>query len=132
MFNRVVFFFKQKTAYEMRISDWSSDVCSSDLEIPRRSERLCSEHLELIVVEDEGEFQPQECGEQPEPYEQRNARAAPPHREMVADKLRAAGEVSGVTIGFTVARPGARMFRARVLIRHDEIGRGACRERGGQ
>src|SRR3546814_7392008 len=26
------FFFKQKTAYEMRISDWSSDVCSSDLE----------------------------------------------------------------------------------------------------
>src|SRR3546814_6943845 len=35
MFNVTVvlffFFFKQKTAYEMRISDWSSDVCSSDL-----------------------------------------------------------------------------------------------------
>src|SRR3546814_9256035 len=29
-----VFFFKQKTAYEMRISDWSSDVCSSDLPTP--------------------------------------------------------------------------------------------------
>src|SRR3546814_17472377 len=28
------FFFKQKTAYEMRISDWSSDVCSSDLHLP--------------------------------------------------------------------------------------------------
>src|SRR3546814_10618961 len=28
------FFFKQKTAYEMRISDWSSDVCSSDLQKP--------------------------------------------------------------------------------------------------
>src|SRR3546814_17689261 len=28
----VFFFFKQKTAYEMRISDWSSDVCSSDLD----------------------------------------------------------------------------------------------------
>src|SRR3546814_9674733 len=27
------FFFKQKTAYEMRISDWSSDVCSSDLKV---------------------------------------------------------------------------------------------------
>src|SRR3546814_1050029 len=27
----VFFFFKQKTAYEMRMSDWSSDVCSSDL-----------------------------------------------------------------------------------------------------
>src|SRR3546814_7555536 len=31
----VVFFFKQKTAYEMRISDWSSDVCSSDLAAER-------------------------------------------------------------------------------------------------
>src|SRR3546814_9848804 len=30
-----VFFFKQKTAYELRISDWSSDVCSSDLIPPR-------------------------------------------------------------------------------------------------
>src|SRR3546814_6937951 len=30
------FFFKQKTAYEMRISDWSSDVCSSDLPIGTR------------------------------------------------------------------------------------------------
>src|SRR3546814_5973011 len=29
--SRVILFFKQKTAYEMRISDWSSDVCSSDL-----------------------------------------------------------------------------------------------------
>src|SRR3546814_8083822 len=28
----LLFFFKQKTAYEMRISDWSSDVCSSDLD----------------------------------------------------------------------------------------------------
>src|SRR3546814_8667109 len=32
------FFFKQKTAYEMRISDWSSDVCSSDLD--RQSEAV--------------------------------------------------------------------------------------------
>src|SRR3546814_3670507 len=31
-------FFKQKTAYEMRISDWSSDVCSSDLERENRHE----------------------------------------------------------------------------------------------
>src|SRR3546814_7995066 len=30
----MIFFFKQKTAYEMRISDWSSDVCSSDLSCP--------------------------------------------------------------------------------------------------
>src|SRR3546814_6372110 len=33
-----IFFFKQKTAYDMRISDWSSDVCSSDLSsAPRES-----------------------------------------------------------------------------------------------
>src|SRR3546814_529364 len=31
LFSSLFFFFKQKTAYEMRISDWSSDVCSSDL-----------------------------------------------------------------------------------------------------
>src|SRR3546814_2951946 len=31
LFLLIFFFFKQKTAYEMRISDWSSDVCSSDL-----------------------------------------------------------------------------------------------------
>src|SRR3546814_1635360 len=34
------FFFKQKTAYEMRISDWSSDVCSSDLDSSRRQRGL--------------------------------------------------------------------------------------------
>src|SRR3546814_3114509 len=41
----MLFFFKQKTAYEMRISDWSSDVCSSDLYIavePRWAERVLS------------------------------------------------------------------------------------------
>src|SRR3546814_3498493 len=31
----IFFFFKQKTAYDMRISDWSSDVCSSDLDLVR-------------------------------------------------------------------------------------------------
>src|SRR3546814_12332773 len=36
----VFFFFKQKTAYEMRISDWSSDVCSSDL---KRADHLADQ-----------------------------------------------------------------------------------------
>src|SRR3546814_14458035 len=40
------FFFKQKTAYEMRISDWSSDVCSSDLE----SERVMDVILPLLMA----------------------------------------------------------------------------------
>src|SRR3546814_8338708 len=37
----VFFLFKQKTAYEMRISDWSSDVCSSDLLIARADDAAC-------------------------------------------------------------------------------------------
>src|SRR3546814_7194607 len=35
-------FFKQKTAYEMRISDWSSDVCSSDLPLVTRKVSFCT------------------------------------------------------------------------------------------
>src|SRR3546814_11333554 len=68
----VFFFFKQKTAYEMRISDWSSDVCSSDLQegaadvldmddrAPRRAVAL-DQHLALAeglgdqVVQDQVE-----------------------------------------------------------------------------
>src|SRR3546814_6364039 len=37
------FFFKQKTAYEMRISDWSSDVCSSDLLVQLDDDRAPDE-----------------------------------------------------------------------------------------
>src|SRR3546814_64298 len=55
------FFFKQKTAYEMRISDWSSDVCSSDLadraplDAPEAAEdvaRMRRLHLEEIALVD--------------------------------------------------------------------------------
>src|SRR3546814_4209071 len=44
VFALYVFFFKQKTAYEMRISDWSSDVCSSDL-------LQLLDHLRVALVE---------------------------------------------------------------------------------
>src|SRR3546814_5045516 len=50
----VFFFFKQKTAYEMRISDWSSDVCSSDLTMDQRRKsplrHLVCENGERIVL----------------------------------------------------------------------------------
>src|SRR3546814_10222509 len=58
------FFFKQKTAYEMRISDWSSDVCSSDLiqgeggirpasaEFIKGLRQICDEN-DLMLVFDE-------------------------------------------------------------------------------
>src|SRR3546814_14383678 len=47
------FFFKQKTAYEMRISDWSSDVCSSDLfdRLLRELQALEAEHPDLISAD---------------------------------------------------------------------------------
>src|SRR3546814_873855 len=51
----VIFFFKQKTAYEMRISDWSSDVCSSDL----GSNRVCIfKIIALIIGRYAGPFDP--------------------------------------------------------------------------
>src|SRR3546814_6943111 len=66
------FFFKQKTAYEMRISDWSSDVCSSDLdgefvgafggEIARNDARAAKDRLvddggrDHLAVEDDREW----------------------------------------------------------------------------
>src|SRR3546814_997017 len=46
----VVFFFKQKTAYEMRISDWSSDVCSSDLIAVKGHAPVASEALKRIQL----------------------------------------------------------------------------------
>src|SRR3546814_2671830 len=51
------FFFKQKTAYEMRISDWSSDVCSSDLQADRRDARLVVERDLVDTVDDAGAAQ---------------------------------------------------------------------------
>src|SRR3546814_10205603 len=53
-----VFFFNQKTAYEMRISDWSSDVCSSDLDVDKDTVSLAicafveqlQEELQVVAV----------------------------------------------------------------------------------
>src|SRR3546814_8442086 len=80
-----VFFFKQKTAYEMRISDWSSDVCSSDLLAGARLEiapeaiehRLplgaAARHVVQLFLQPRGEIIAdiageeafEECGQQP-------------------------------------------------------------------
>src|SRR3546814_4202590 len=55
------FFFKQKTAYEMRISDWSSDVCSSDLQVDngvsldfhQQSGKIAMQHYAFLIGEDD-------------------------------------------------------------------------------
>src|SRR3546814_10729256 len=57
------FFFKQKTAYEMRISDWCSDVCSSDLRVSlwgKRGESLQPYLLKGVKVAISGEFETSE------------------------------------------------------------------------
>src|SRR3546814_20735957 len=46
----LLFFFKQKTAYEMRISDWSSDVCSSDLQSPPPQTPLVSAAVQMAAL----------------------------------------------------------------------------------
>src|SRR3546814_17054313 len=56
-----VFFFKQKTAYEMRISDWSSDVCSSDLSDGAFG-RLRQPALHLIEIFEHARARPVEIG----------------------------------------------------------------------
>src|SRR3546814_10099574 len=55
-----VFFFKQKTAYEMRISDWSSDVCSSDL----NGIGIKSWRASPGIFEDRSSYPKTECGRQ--------------------------------------------------------------------
>src|SRR3546814_17675761 len=68
------FFFKQKTAYEMRISDWSSDVCSSDLTSPPR-------FMDQILESDRG-FEPYY---QPASYHHLQRHGAGRHRLLRQD-----------------------------------------------
>src|SRR3546814_7600383 len=49
----VIFFLKQTTAYEMRISDWSSDVCSSDLQDPAARDYVYNNHKDLWWIEND-------------------------------------------------------------------------------
>src|SRR3546814_10363337 len=48
-----IFFFKQKTAYEVRISDWSSDVCSADLDDGQNAEVHRVAHVSIQPLHDE-------------------------------------------------------------------------------
>src|SRR3546814_3582246 len=80
-----IFFFKQKTAYEMRISDWSSDVCSSDLQHPQH-------HPDVTI----SQIAPQQAGKHYRDQDQcaahgRRSRLAQVRlRAVAADRLSAA------------------------------------------
>src|SRR3546814_13682786 len=114
------FFFKQKTAYEMRISDWSSDVCSSDLaalilfqrqqlgapfgaEVECRIEMLAQHALGFVLIVDHDE------------------RKSPRQGREVQNRLR---------FGILEIEGEAVALDARVEIAvGDKIGRASCRER---
>src|SRR3546814_5906929 len=78
----VVFFFKQKTAYEMRISDWSSDVCSSDLgasdefpnlaEVPTEPRAHSAPEERAAIIEELAEDRSEATFTETEPLETRS------------------------------------------------------------
>src|SRR3546814_5148649 len=100
----IFFFFKQKTAYEMRISDWSSDVCSSDLVLshpltaPRHRNRL--ERGEKKAPADRSAGAP---GEKQEDRTSRSAQArkreiSMPRVSMTVNGRSVSGDVEGRTL----------------------------------
>src|SRR3546814_2254820 len=100
------FFFKQKTAYEMRISDWSSDVCSSDLVV-------------LVDGCDRSGTAPAFCARAF--YEMLRARLRP-HGLLVLNVI---GEKHRID---AVVGAAAEAFGGRLIVMN-EIGRASCRER---
>src|SRR3546814_3949675 len=94
------FFFKQQTSYEMRISDWSSDVCSSDLR-PRHLSELAGLALKLLDVAQRNAL-----------YIDTGARAIAPQGEDFADLLH--GKLK-------VARPADKAQRMNVVFGVDPV-----------
>src|SRR3546814_13611043 len=107
----LIFFFKQKTAYEMRISDWSSDVCSSDLVDLRVQVSICR-----------CKWRSKCCRRRIDTIELRAGAIA-------VEKLKLLG------IGQTIAQPSAdiglahrNIVKHQARCQHPEIGRASCRE----
>src|SRR3546814_11541321 len=132
--DRFVFFFKQKTAYEMRISDWSSDVCSSDL-------------LEVAGGAEAGpEEKPVDADQRLVPRLQRRVerdrlRAGVLHVDLqvvlqvLADARQVVRDGDALRLQFVGrADAGQQQHLRRVdgAAGADQIGRAACRERVGQ
>src|SRR3546814_19377412 len=125
-----IFFFKQKTAYEMRISDWSSDVCSSDLRhVVHRMHKMLVEgktavpelcpslSADKLVMEDEAGKNGSECQ-----YAQRNE-----HIPRAFMRVISASPYSyGMSVMLMRRRFGAGSTEAR---RVGKEGVGTCRSR---
>src|SRR3546814_8537345 len=123
------FFFKQKSAYDMRISDWSSDVCSSDLnhrvEIGKRPEHRVDVAVIGDVIAEIGHGRGID-GRKPD-------RIHAEIDQMIKPPRDAAQITDTVAIGI-LTRPGIYLVDATAFpptLRHAslQIGRASCRER---
>src|SRR3546814_7471715 len=109
MMNYNFFFFKQKTAYDMRISDWSSDVCSSDLLGEALQLRKQREIVVAVLAEAEARID---------------------HEALLFDARHLRGEDAlgqeAVHVGDDVVVARGVLHRTRLA---EQIGRASCRER---
>src|SRR3546814_9967628 len=124
-------FCKQKTADEMRISDWSSDVCSSDL---KRGEAPFSVDANLLHISAEGKVLEDPWVEAPDFVYSRTVdpEKAPDQPEYVEVEFR---KGDAIAINGETLSPAALLTRLNELGgkhgigRLDQIGRASCRER---
>src|SRR3546814_15156302 len=116
------FFFKQKTAYEMRISDWSSDVCSSDLRFFAGAEAVAlgDEGRRRRIVRRQRDGQRVVGGERAEGSAEQRVRSCREHRQAV---------VLALAEPLDPETEGGALGAADPLALHEEIGRASCRER---
>src|SRR3546814_2312978 len=116
-----VLFFKQKTAYEMRISDWSSDVCSSDLQVDDRRAVQAEAVLAHRLLQPRGALGAAEAA-QVQADVDRAVEAADLEPDQVDEQeLLRQHEV-------LLQQPVAQE-RARLVLEQAQIGRAACRAR---
>src|SRR3546814_4138359 len=98
------FLFKQKTAYEMRISDWSSDVCSSDLSAQIRDPGRAPMVERRAIRHGAGPMDPG---------------SAPPSAACPGKRMERARQASGTT----------KFIKRSAATKQSKIGRASCRER---
>src|SRR3546814_19438250 len=139
----LLFFFKQKTAYEVRINDWSSDVCSSDpLEAVATAKRIFAKGCAIEVLHPRRRYDP---GRHPEAAVTaldfvEDARRAKSAKETAAGRKvkKALGITGGRKMVYSdedLIKAHATMMREKRSLRdveRDKIGRASWRERGCQ
>src|SRR3546814_13710398 len=118
IFAVLFFFFKQKTAYEMRISDWSSDVCSSDLPMERSPMAIMPASTPGPTMVTSISAQMSELMEREETMMKRATGLTSVTLGVV---LRAARKATGTAMMIASKVPSVAMLM--------EIGRASCRER---